>query len=83
MDDKESIRIIRVLIQTAEQILEEKGEPHEKIEKAVRALIDHARRLYVDSCVKAAPEMSPDSDYGNECGEMFDYVFQHGSYPDE
>jgi len=49
MDDREHILTVRVLTQTAEQLLEEIGETNETIEKAAWALTDCARTLYVDS----------------------------------
>lgn len=83
MDDSEHIRIIRVLIKTAEELLEEKGETNDAIEAATWTLTDYARNLYIDSCLKGNPEISNKADFAEEAGEIFDYVFQHGSYPDE
>jgi hypothetical protein len=83
MDDSEHIQIIRVLTQTAGALLEEDGEINANIDKATSSLIDYAKNLYVASCLKAHSEISNQQDYADESGEMFDYVFQHGSYPDE
>ena len=83
MDDSEHIRLIRVLIETAETLIEEIGESESKIEAAVWELTDYARSLYIQSCLEANTEISNKEDYAEESGEIFDYVFQHGTYPDE
>ena len=83
MDDREHILTVRVLIQTAEELLKEKGETNEAVEEAAWALTDYARNLYVDSCLKTHPENSNKVDFAEESGELFDYVFHQGSYPDE
>jgi hypothetical protein len=83
MDDSEHIRLIRVLIETAETLIEEIGESEGKIEAAVWELTDYARGLYIRSCLEAGPEISNIEGYAEEPGEIFDYIFQHGTYPDE
>ena len=83
MEDKDHIRIIRVLIQTAEEFLKEKGETNDALTQAASTLTDFARTLYIKSCLAANPEISDKEDFAEESGEMFDYVYQHGSYPDE
>ena len=83
MDDSEHIRLIRVLIETAETLIEEIGESESRIEAAVWELIDYARSLYIKYCLEVNPEISNKEEYAEESGEIFDYVFQHGSYPDE
>lgn len=83
MEDKDHIRIIRVLIQTAEEFLKEKGETNDAIDQAASALTDYARNLYVNACLKANADISDKADFAEESGEMFDYVFQYSSYPDE
>ena len=83
MDDKEHILTVRVLIQTAGELLKERGETNDAIEEAAWALTDYARTLYVDSCLKTHPEISNKADFAEECGELFDHVFHQGTYPDE
>jgi hypothetical protein len=83
MDDREHILAVRVLIRTAEELLKETGETNDAIEEAAWALTDYARTLYVDSCLKSHPEISNKAEYAEESGELFDYVFHQGSYPDE
>jgi len=83
MDDSEHIRLIRVLIETAETLIEEIGESESRIEAAVWELTDYARSLYIKYCLEVNPEISNKEEYAEESGEIFDYVFQHGSYPDE
>jgi len=83
MDDREHILTVRVLIQTAEELLKEKGEANDAIEEAAWTLTDYARTLHVDSCLKTHPEISNKADFAEESGELFDYVFHQGSYPGE
>jgi len=82
-DDREHILTVRVLIRTAEELLKEKDETTDAREEAVRTLTDYARTLYVDSCLKTHPEISNKAEFAEESGELFDYVFHQGSYPDE
>ena len=58
MDDSEHIRLIRVLIETAETLIEEIGESESKIEAAVWELTDYARSLYIKYCLEVNPEMN-------------------------
>ena len=83
MDDSEHIRLIRVLIETAETFIEEIGESESKIEATAWELTDYARSLYIKSCLEANQEISNKEEYAEESGEIFDYIFQHGTYPDE
>ncbi len=82
-DDREHILTVRVLIKTATELMKEQGETNNAIEEAAWGLTDYARTLYVDSCLKAHPEISNKTDFAEESGELFDYVFHQGSYPDE
>ena len=83
MYDKEHILTVRVLIRTAGGLLKEQGETNDAIDEAAWALTECARTLYVDSCFKTHPEISNRVDFAEESGELFDYVFHQGSYPDE
>ena len=83
MDDSKHIRLVRVLIETAETLMEEMGKSESKIEATAWELTDYARSLYINSCLEAYPEISNKDEFAEESGEMFDYVFQHGAYPDE
>ncbi len=83
MDDSEHIRLIRVLIETAETLMEEMGESESEIAATAWDLTDYARSVYVKSCLEANPEISNKDEFAEESAEMFNYVFQHGAYPDE
>jgi len=83
MDDPEHIRLIRVLVETAKTLIEEIGESESKIEATAWELTDYARSLYIKSCLEANQEISNKEEYAEESGEIFDYIFQHGTYPDE
>ncbi len=83
MDDCEFIRIVRVLISAAVSILVEDGETDGTIGSVELTLREHARDFYVAHCANNHSEISNTADYKDECAEMFDYIFQHGRYPDE
>jgi hypothetical protein len=83
MDDSEHIRLIRVLIETAEMLVEEIGKTESEIQATAWKLTDYAKSLYIKSCLEANPEISNKQDFAEESSEIFDYVFQHGTYPDE
>ena len=83
MDDSDQIRHIRVLIETAETLIEEIGESESKIEATAWELTDYARSLYIQSCLDENPGISNKDKFAEESGELFDYVFQYGAYPDE
>jgi len=83
MDDSEYIRIIHVLISVAVSILLDDGEPEETIGHVEMTLHEYARRFYTSNCAKSNPEISNIEDYLAECNELFDYIYQNGSYPDE
>ena len=82
MDDSEYIRIVRVLVTAAVSILIEDGEADGTIGPVEMSLREHARDFYVAHCANNHSEISNIADYKEECAEMFDYIFQHGRYPD-
>lgn len=82
MDDTEYIRIVRVLISAAVSILVEDGKTDGTIGAVELALREHARDFYISQCAKNHSKISNISDYKDECVEIFDYIFQHGRYPD-
>jgi len=82
MDDAEYIRVIRVLIETAETLLTEIEQSEEKIATAVWKLTEFAKNLYVNYCLQQNSEIANKEDFGEESGELFDYVFFHGTYPE-
>ena len=82
MDDAEYIRVIRVLIETAETLLTEIEESEEKIATAVWKLTEFGKNLYVNYCLQQNSEIANKEDFDEESGELFDYVFFHGTYPE-
>jgi 2-hydroxy-3-keto-5-methylthiopentenyl-1-phosphate phosphatase len=82
MDDAEYIRVVRVLIETAETSLAEIGQSDEKIETAAWKLAEFAKDLYVRFCLEQNPEIANKEDFAEESGELFDYVLFHGTYPE-
>ena len=81
IDDAEYIRVVRVLIETAETSLAEIGQSEEKMEAAAGKLAEFAKDLYVRFCLEQNPEIANKEDYAEESGELFDYVLFHGTYP--
>jgi hypothetical protein len=81
MDDAEYILVVRVLIETAETLLEEIGHPASGIETAAWKLMEFAKDLYVRFCLEQNPEIANREDFAEESRELFDYVFFHGTYP--
>lgn len=82
MDDAECIRVLRVLIETAEESLTEAGQSEEEVERAAWKLMEFAKDLYVGSCLDQNPQFANREGFAEESAELFDYVFFHGSYPD-
>lgn len=82
MDDRDHIRIVRVLIDATESLLDEAEQSDTAIEKTLFMLQEHARDLYVKQCVATAGAMANQGEYADECREVFDYLFAHGEYPD-
>ena len=83
MDDSEYIQIVRVLISAALGILVEDGETDGTIGPVESLLREHARDFYVAHCAKSHSESLNVADYKEECAELFDYIFEHGRYPDD
>jgi hypothetical protein len=82
MDDAEYIRVVRVLIETAEASLAEIGQSEEEIEATAWKLAEFAKDLYVRICLQQNPEIANRDDFAEETGELFDYVLFHGTYPE-
>ena len=83
MDDSDKIRIIRVLIDAAESNLNNLERSEKTIERKLWELTDYVRQLFIQSWCDAEPELAGDKDYIEESGEIFDYVFHNGRYPDD
>ena len=81
MDDRDYVRIVRVLIEATESFLEDAAEADAEIEQILFKLQECARDLYVAQCVRVETAMANQGDYEEECAEIFDHLFAHGEYP--
>ncbi len=83
MDDAKYIQIIRVLISAAVSLLSEDGESDTTMGQVESSLREHAREFYISNCAQNNSEISNIADFMNDCGEMFDYIYISGTYPDD
>ncbi|MGB5735979.1 MAG: hypothetical protein WBM40_16200 [Thiohalocapsa sp.] len=82
MDDAECIRVLRVLIETAEESLTEIGQSGDEVERAAWKLTEFAKDLYVRACLDQSAKFANGEEFVEESAELFDYVFFHGTYPE-